>query len=295
MSGTQTLPRTGGALSRAPSPLLVLGAISSVQFGSAAAATLFSRIGPGGAVLLRLMFASIILSAIWRPSVRGHTRAELLLAALFGLMLWAMNTCFYHSIKLIPLGIAVTIEFVGPLTVAVLGSKRRIDLLWVGLAAIGIAALMHGNTRSLNMLGVFLALAAGGLWGFYILVNARMGRVFERGNGLSLAMCIGTLAAVPIGLAEGGRNLFELHTLLLGAAVGLMSSAIPYSFELEALRRISTNVFGVLMSIEPAMAALAGFIILGQALNARELVGMAFVVAASIGASLRARQAPVDV
>jgi inner membrane transporter RhtA len=295
VASTETVPSGRGLLARAPSPVLVVGGIASVQFGSATAATLFSDIGPGGAVLLRLLFASILLAVIWRPSVRGHTRDELMLAALFGLILCGMNTCFYQSINRIPLGIAVTVEFVGPLTVAVAGSKRRIDLVWVALAALGIVALMHGSTRSLDALGVIFALIAGCLWGLYILVNARMGTVFQRGNGLSLAMCIGTIAAVPLGLAEGGRNLFVPHTLLLGALVGLLSSAIPYSFELEALRRIATNVFGVLMSIEPAMAALAGFIVLGQALSGRELVGMALVVAASIGASLRARATVVDV
>jgi inner membrane transporter RhtA len=294
VASTETVPSRRGVLGRVPSTALVIGGIASVQFGSATAATLFATIGPGGAVLLRLVFGSILLSLIWHPRVRGHTREELMLAALFGLILCGMNMSFYHAIKRIPLGIAVTIEFVGPLTVAVAGSKRRIDLVWVGLAVVGIVALMHGDTRSLNPLGVMFALVAGGLWGAYILVNARVGRAFEHGHGLSLAMCIGTVAALPIGLAEGGRSLFSPHMLLLGALVGLLSSAIPYSFELEALRRIATNVFGVLMSIEPAMAALAGFIVLGQALSARELFGMALVVAASIGASLRARRAPVD-
>jgi inner membrane transporter RhtA len=295
VAGTETLPPRGGLLSRAPSGALVVGAITSVQFGSAVAATLFAQIGPGGAVLLRIAWASVLLALIWRPHIRGLRRHELALAALLGLLLCAMNMTFYHSIKLIPLGIAVTIEFVGPLTVAVIGSKKRRDLLWVALAAIGIVALTRGDTHSLNTLGVFLALLAGSMWGCYILVNARMGRVFEGGNGLSLAMLIATAAALPIGLAEGGGNLFEPHILLIGAVVGVMSSAIPYSFELEALRRIATNVFGVLMSLEPAVAALAGLIVLGQALSARQLVGMGLVVAASIGVSRRGRAAPVDV
>ena len=294
VSGTETLSDKG-VLERVPSPALVVGAIASVQFGSAIGATLFPQIGPGGAVLLRLLFGSAMLALIWPPRVRGHTRDELLLAALLGLVLAAMNMSFYHSIQRIPLGIAVTIEFVGPLTVAVIGSKRRIDLLWVGLAAVGIVALMRGNAQSLDTLGVILALVAGCLWGFYILVNARMGQVFAQGNGLTLAMCIATLVALPIGLGEGGNGLFHLHTLALGALVGLMSSAIPYSFELEALRRIATHVFGVLMSIEPAMAALAGLIVLGQALSARQLVGIGLVVVASVGAARRAPRAPVDV
>ncbi len=284
----------GGLLARAPSPVLVLGGIASVQFGSAIATTLFHRIGPGGAVLLRLLSASIVLLAIWRPAVRGVGRRELLLAALFGLVLAAMNLSFYEAIHRIPLGIGVTLEFIGPLTVAVAGSRQRLDFVWIALAAGGIVALTRGNAHGLNELGVALALIAGAMWGLYILVNARIGRAFAGGTGLALAMCVATVVALPFGIVQGGANLLSVHSLALGAAVGMLSSAIPYTCEVEALRRIATNVFGVLMSIEPAMAALAGFIVIGQGLSARELVGMGLVVAASVGASRHARRAPVD-
>ncbi len=293
MTSAELPVQSGGLLSRAPSPALVLGGIASVQFGSALAATLFARIGPGGAVLLRLASATIVLLIIWRPRLRSRGRRELLLAALFGLVLAAMNLTFYHALHLIPLGVAVTIEFVGPLTVAVAGSRQRLDLLWVALAAAGIIALMHGDTHSLNILGVLLALIAGSMWGIYILVNARVGRAFDDGAGLALAMCVATLVALPAGLIEGGTKLLTPHSLALGAAVGMLSSAIPYSFEMEALRRIATNVFGTLMSLEPAMAALAGFLVLGQTLSGRQLLGIGLVVAASVGASRRARQAEV--
>lgn len=283
----------GGVLARAPSGGLVLGAIASVQFGSALATTLFDRLGPGGAVLLRLASATIVLLVLWRPRVRARPRRELLLAGVFGLVLAGMNLTFYHAIHRIPLGVAVTIEFVGPLAVAVGGSRRRIDLLWVGLAAVGILALTRGGPHALDTLGVGLALIAGGLWGAYILLNARVGRVFERGTGLALAMCVASVVALPIGVAEGGAHLIELRSLALGAAVGMLSSAIPYSFELEALRRIAPHVFGVLMSIEPAMAAIAGLIVLGQGLDSRAVAGIALVVAASIGASRQARQPPI--
>jgi inner membrane transporter RhtA len=292
-SVSATVAPDAGLLSRAPSAGLVLGGIASVQFGSAVAATLFDRIGPGGAVLLRLVTASVVLLAIWRPRLRGWTRRELLLAALFGLILAGMNMSFYHAIQRIPLGIGVTIEFVGPLAVAIAGSRRRLDLVWAALAAVGILALMHGDARHLDALGVIFALVAGMLWGAYILVNARLGRVFAGGSGLTLAMCVATIIALPLGVGEGGARLLSPHALALGAAVGILSSAIPYSFEMEALRRISTAVFGVLMSIEPAMAALAGFLVLGQALGARELVGIILVVAASVGASRRTREAPI--
>ncbi len=288
------LPAPGpGLLARAPSPALVIGGIASVQFGSALAATLFARIGPGGAVLLRLVSATIVLALIWRPRLRARSRRELALAALFGLVLATMNLSFYHALDRIPLGIAVTIEFVGPLTVAVAGSRARLHLLWVTLAAAGILALMHGDAHGLNALGVVFALIAACMWGLYILVNARVGRAFDDGAGLALAMCVASLVALPDGLIEGATKLLEPHSLALGAAVGMLSSAIPYSFEMEALRRIATNVFGVLMSIEPAMAALAGFLVLGQNLSRRELLGIGLVVLASIGASRRAREAEV--
>jgi inner membrane transporter RhtA len=295
VSDTAAMTRRSGVLARAPSGVLVIGAIASVQFGSAVAATLFARIGPGGAVWLRLVFGTIILLALWRPRVRGRTRRELLLAGLFGLVLAGMNFSFYSALHRIPLGIAVTFEFVGPLAVALAGSRRLLDLLWVALAAGGIVALSRGGGHHLDGLGVALALLAGGFWGAYILVNARVGRAYEGGTGLTLAMCVAAVVMIPFGIAQGGSHLFEPRSLLLGGVVGMLSSAIPYSFELEALRRIKTSVFGVLMSIEPAMAAGAGLIVLGQGLAARELLGMALVVLASVGAARGTRQAPVAV
>jgi inner membrane transporter RhtA len=285
----------GGLLARAPSPALVLGAIASVQFGSAIAATLFARVGPGGAVLLRLTSAMIVLVALWRPRLRGRTRRELVLAAAFGFVLAGMNLSFYNAIHRIPLGIGVTIEFVGPLAVAVAGSRRPVDLVWVVLAAAGILALARGQAHGIDGLGAALALVAGILWAGYILLNARVGRAFERGTGLALAMCVAALLAAPVGLIQGGSHLLDPRSLVLGSAVGMLSSAIPYSFELEALRRIATSVFGVLMSLEPAMAALAGFLVLGQNLSARALAGIALVVIASVGASRSWRRAPIDV
>ncbi|MGB9183731.1 MAG: EamA family transporter, partial [Solirubrobacteraceae bacterium] len=277
------------------SPVLVLGAIGSVQFGSAVASTLFASIGPGGAVLLRLVSATLVLLIISRPRIRTRTRRELLLAASFGIVLAAMNLSFYEAIRRIPLGIGVTIEFIGPLMVAVAGTRKRVDFLWVALAALGIVALMRGDAHGVDTLGAGLALIAGCMWGAYILINARVGRAFADGAGLTLAMCVAAIAALPAGVIEGGARILTPHSLAVGAAVGMLSSAIPYSLEMEALRRIATNVFGVLMSLEPAVAALAGFLILGQNLSVRELVGIALVVVASVGASLRAREAPIAV
>jgi inner membrane transporter RhtA len=290
-----TPARSAGLLSRAPSPALVLGGIASVQLGAAIATKLFAHVGPAGAVLLRLIAATIVLLAIWRPRLRGRSQHELMLAAGFGVVLGVMNLCFYAAIDRIPLGIAVTIQFVGPLTIAVIGSRRAIDLAWVGLAAAGIVALMNGDPHGLNGVGVAFALLAGALWGTYILVNARVGRTFEGATGLALAMTVACVVALPLGIAQGGTALLKPRSLALGGAVGILSSAIPYTFEMEALRRIATSVFGVLMSLEPAVAALAGFVVLGQSLSGREAVGIGLVVAASIGASRRARETAIDV
>jgi inner membrane transporter RhtA len=273
--------------------VLVVGAIASVQFGAAIAATLFDRVGPAGTVLLRLAFGSLVLLLAWRPRLAGRSARELALAAVFGLVLGAMNLSFYAALQRVPLGIAVSLEFVGPLTVALLGSRRGLDLLWVALAALGIVALTRGDAHALNGLGVALALLAGVFWGAYILLNARLGRVFPGGTGLALAMCVATLVAVPPGLVEGGSHLLDGESLLAGAAVGLLSSAIPYSFEVEALRRIATSVFGVLMSLEPGFAALAGLLVLGQHLSARVLAGIALVILASVGASWHGRRGAV--
>jgi inner membrane transporter RhtA len=283
-----------GLLGRAPSPALVLGGICSVQLGAAVATKLFHSIGPGGAVFLRLLTATVVLLAIWRPRLAGRTRAELGLAALFGLVLAGMNLSFYHAIQRIPLGVAVTIEFVGPLGVAVLGSRRRLDLVWVGLASVGILALLGGDPHRLDPLGIGLAVLAGVFWGIYIHVNARLGQAFSDGSGLALAMAVATVLAIPAGLIEAGSRLVSPHALVLGAAVGVLSSAIPYSFEMEALRRIATNVFGVLMSLEPAVAALIGFVVIGQSLGLREVAGIGLVVAASLGASQTATEPPLD-
>jgi inner membrane transporter RhtA len=278
-----------------PPTLLVLAAIASVQFGSALAKTLFDEVGPGGTVFIRMLFGAVVVALIWRPRLAGHDRREIGLAVVFGLVLAAMNLCFYASLDRIPLGIAVTFEFVGPLGVAVFGSRRALDLLWVALAAAGILLLSDlGGDRGLDRLGVALALTAGALWAAYILLSARVGRVFPGGSGLALAMVVATVPLAPVGIAAAGNDLLVPWILLVGAAVGVLSSAIPYTLELEALRRLPVGVFGVLMSLEPAMGALAGFVVLGEELVAREVVAILLVVAASAGAARGAAVAPRD-
>jgi inner membrane transporter RhtA len=274
-----------------PPTLLVLASIASVQFGAAFAKTLFDEIGAGGAVFVRTLVAALVLALIWRPRLAGHERRDLALALVFGLVLAAMNFCFYSSLERIPLGIAVTFEFVGPLGVAVFGSRRPLDLLWVVLAATGILLLSDlGSGGGLDRLGVALALLAGLFWAAYILLSARMGQAFPGGAGLALAMVVAAVPLAPVGIADGGSELLVPEVLLAGVAVGLLGSAIPYALELEALRTMPVGVFGVLMSLEPAVAALAGFLVLDEGLVTRELVAIALVVAASAGA---ARRAPV--
>jgi inner membrane transporter RhtA len=251
-------------------------------------------VGPAGTVLLRQAFAALVLVLAWRPRIRGRSAADWRLVAAFGVVLATMNLSIYAAIDRIPLGIAVTIEFVGPLGVAVAGSRRALDLLWVALAAGGILLLSDFGTADLDLLGVLLALLAGCLWAAYILLAARVGQAFEGAQGLALAMAVGTVVTAPVGIADGGAELLNPAVLAIGFAVAVMSSAIPYTLEMEALRRLPTGVFGVLMSLEPAMAALAGFIVLDEGLAAYEVVAIALVVTASAGAARHARVPPRD-
>lgn len=274
--------------------MLVLGGVASVQFGAAVAKSLFDEIGPGGTVFLRVLFAAIVLAAAWRPGLAARSRADLLLVVAFGFTLVAMNFTFYEALERIPLGIAVTFEFVGPLGVAIAASRRALDAVWVVLAAAGIVLLSDFGTADLDTLGVGLALLAGGFWAAYILLAARVGQTYEGGQGLALAMSAGALMLAPVGVADAGTDLLGPSVLLAGFAVAIMSSAIPYTLEMEALRRMPAGVFGVLMSLEPAMAALAGYIVLDEGLAARELVAIVLVVAASAGAARNSRVPPRD-
>jgi inner membrane transporter RhtA len=264
---------------------LVVAAVTSLQFGAGFAVTLFDELGPGGAAFLRLAIAAAVLLAIWRPRVRGRSARDLRLAAAFGITLGLMNLCIYEAMDRIPLGIAVTIEFWGPLAVAVAGSRRPLDLLWVALAAAGIVLLADPGGGSLDAAGIVFAVAAGGLWAGYILLAARTGQVFPGASGLAIAMVFGALVTLPAGVAQAGAELLVPELVAAAAVVALASSVIPYSFELEALRRLPARVFGVLMSLEPAVAALAGLIVLGQALGAIEWLAIGLVVAASAGSS----------
>ncbi|HET6874228.1 MAG TPA: EamA family transporter [Acidimicrobiales bacterium] len=296
-------------LDRSPAVGLVGAGAISVQFGAAFATKLFGRVGPAGAVTLRLVVAAIVLLGVMafrrpgrraamaagvgagtNPSAvadRGTGAADRAVAVTFGLVLAAMNLSFYESIARIPLGAAVTIEFTGPLCLALVASRRWLDGLWAAAAGAGVALLASGTGRHFDPVGLLFALIAGAFWVAYILLSKETGRRYESLEGLAWAMGVGALAVLPFGLAAGGTRLANPSVLGLGVAVGIMSSVVPYSLELMALRRVSARAFGVMMSLDPALATAAGFLILGQHLDLAEWIALALVVGANLGNSLR--------
>jgi inner membrane transporter RhtA len=271
---------------------MTMGSIVSVQCGAALSTSIFDSVGPFGATLLRSAFGALLLLVFARASLRAARGRPLRDVVLFGLALAGMTLCFFPALDRLPLGIAVTLEFVGPLGVAVFASHRRRDLLWVALAAAGIVLLSGGvGGDGLDTLGVVLALAAGGFWALYILQSARVGSSHPGVGGLALASAISVAIVAPFGLAQGGAELLTPANLAVGLAVGLLSSAIPPALELEALRRLPNAVFGVLMSLEPAVAAMVGFLALSQNLSATEVIAIGLVVCACAGA-LRSAATP---
>jgi inner membrane transporter RhtA len=263
---------------------LVFGGIVSVQVGAAIAKDLFGLIPPTAMVWLRLVTSALVLVAVARPRVRGRSRSDWAVALGFGVSLMTMNWAIYQSFARIPLGIAVTIEFLGPLSVAVLGSRRRTDLVWVGLAGTGVL-LLGLAPGALTVAGVLFALLAGAAWAAYILLSASTGRRWPGISGLAVASVVGAVVLAPPAVAGAGATLLDPWILLLGLAVGLLSSVVPYSLELKALRTIPPRVFGVLMSLEPAAAALAAMVVLREFLSVAQWLAVACVVAASVGAT----------
>lgn len=282
---THRTSQQSGVLHALPPPVIVLLAVVSVQVGAALAKGLFQAIGSSGTVFLRVGFAALIFLLTSRPRIRGYSRSDYTLLILFGLAIAVMNTAFYAAIARIPLGIAVTLEFVGPLGVSVFASRKRRDFLWAGLAAGGVVLLAPFGNMTIDPLGVFFALLAGGCWAAYILLNVRIGRTFEGSSGLALSMSVAALVLLPLGVWNGGAALLNPKILLLGIGVAILSTFIPFTLELEALRRLPARVFGVLMSIEPAVAALVGFLVLHETTGLRALIALALIVIASGGVS----------
>ncbi|MFY7069119.1 EamA family transporter [Nocardiopsis changdeensis] len=286
--GTPTTPKAPFSLRTAadavPPVWLVLIGIVSVQTGAGVAKNLFEVLPPAAVVWLRLLTAAVLLGLVVRPAWKAYTRGDWLVVIGYGVALATMNFFIYQAFARIPLGIAVTIEYLGPLAIAVLGSRRRVDLLWAGLAGLGVAALGL-ESGSLDPLGILFAALAAVSWAGYILLSAATGRRFDGASGLAIAGVVGALLMAPAGIAQGGAALLDWRVLLFGLAVGVLSSVVPYTLELNALRRMPPRVFGVLMSLQPAAAALVGLVLLGEMLTVWQWLAVGCVILASAGST----------
>ena len=296
--------------------LSVLIAILSIQLGASVAKQIFPIVGAIGATSLRLSLAALILTVIFRPWRQKLSRHDLRLIGLYGSALGVMNILFYQALARIPLGIAVALEFTGPLSVALATSRRALDFLWAGLAVAGIililpfdllgqtdlsgAVLSSGGAdplgaagalavvRSLDPVGVLYALGAGCGWAFYILFGQRIGTVLSGGRAVTLGTIVAALIALPLGLIQSGTALFNGSILPIALFVAIFSSALPYSLEMVALKRLSTQTFSIMMSLEPAIASLFGFLFLREALSLIQVFAIACIVIASAGSALTA-------
>ncbi len=284
------------AVSRLPPVPAVLLGVVSVQVGAAIAKDLFPALGAVGTASVRVSLSALMLLLLFRPPLHRFTPAQWRAVAPYGVVLGSMNGVFYLSLERIPLGLAVTLEFLGPLAVAVAGGRRLVDFLWVALAGVGIALLAPWQPQAsgaLDPVGVGLALLAGGCWAAYIVLGGRLGKHFSDGHGVATGMLFAALTVLPFGLAQGlvGR----LSPSLLGAGVGvaLLSSAVPYTLEMVALRALPSHTFSILMSLEPAVAALAGLLFLREHLSLGQWCAVAMVSAASAGATLARHAKPV--
>jgi inner membrane transporter RhtA len=273
-----------------PIPAIV-ASIISVQGGAALAKFLFPALGALGTVGLRVGISAVILLAAFRPRLRRWTAAQWRAVIPYGVVLGVMNVVFYLALARIPLGLAVTVEFIGPLGVAVFGSRRAVDVAWVVLAAAGIALIAPWAGGKADALGVLLALAAGACWAAYILIGGRVSRMIPGGAAVATGMAIATLIAIPAAVAAGGFTRLTPALFVAGIGVALLSSAIPYTLEMIALKELPARTFGILMSLEPAVAALAGLVFLHEILTPRQWLAVALVIAASTGSTLTSRHA----
>lgn len=278
------------AAAAAPPPGLLLVSIVSIQLGAAVAIHLFEALGPIGTTFLRLAFSAVLLLAATRRQVSANARRHAGLLLMFGCAIAATNMCFYGAIARIPLGVAVAIEFVGPLGVAALTSRRVKDFVWIALAVAGLALLTPGVGDELDPLGVGLALAAGAGWASFVLISPRVARAVG-GGGLALAMAVASLVTLPFGLAAGGLERLDPGLAIGALAVAILSTALPLSLEFEALRRMSARAYGIIVTLEPVAAALVGAVVLAQALPPSGIVAIASVTVAAIGVTLSDRRA----
>lgn len=274
---------------RVPPQALVLISIVSVQVGAAIGRSVFDELGAAGVTLLRVAIAAAVLFAVLRPPLRAWTGSSWRAAIVLGVTMAAMNLTFYLSLRTVPLGVAVTVEFLGPLALALVQTRRVIDLAWVLLAGAGVAVLGLDSASDIPVSGLLLAALAGVFWAGYILASAHLGQTLPGADGLAIALVVASVIVFPFGIEGALRAVDEPVVLLTAAAVAVLSSVIPYGLELEALRHIPTRVFGILMSMEPAAGALAGWVVLRQALTRRELLAMLLVSLASAGVTLGRR------
>lgn len=274
--------------------IAVLVSIFSVQLGGAFAKSIFPAIGAEGTTALRQLFSTLVLCAVFQPWKGRPERRHWGLVALYGLLLGVMNLCFYLAIARVPLGIAVAMEFTGPLAVAILSSRRWIDALWVACALGGLAILLpwQGGAARIDAMGVVWALIAGACWGLYIIVSQKVTDRVHGGKAVAVGMLISTLFTLPVGMIHAGAALWSWRILPTGVAVAILSSAIPYSFEMMALKHLPTKTFSLMMSLEPAAAALLGLVILGEQLRPAQWLAIGLVIIASAGSSLTSRRPP---
>jgi inner membrane transporter RhtA len=273
-----------------PAPVLVLLAIASVQFGSAVARTLFDDLGAAGVTLLRLSLAALILAAFTRPRLRGWSAAAWRAAVLLGLVMAGMNLTFYLALQTVPLGTAVTVEFLGPLLLALVQTRRLLDAGWALLAGGGVALLGFDANGSAPLGGLLLALVAGLCWAGYIVCSARLGRLVPGTGGLAVALAVAAVAVLPFGATGAAQVVDHPHLLIGVTVVALLSSVFSYGLEINALRHLPTRVFGILMSLEPAAAAVAGLLVLQQRLGPREVAALLLVSVASVAVTVGRRE-----
>lgn len=290
---TGPLPSGGGRGVPLTPVLFILGSCFSLQFGAAIATQLFPAIGSWGTTALRLGIAALVLLVVVRPKVHRFSRQQWIAVIVFGVVIGAMNGSFYSAIERIPLGTAVAIEFLGPLTVAAVLSTRRTDLLWVLLALAGVGLFgveSFTGAASLDLLGVLFALVAAVFWGLYVMSSARVGQLVAGQDGLAVAMAVGALTVLPFGAQGALVGLQEPRLLVLAAGTALLASVLPYTLELTALRRLPRHVFGILLSLEPVVALLAGVLLIGQEATPLRVMAALLVVTASAGVTLTARR-----
>jgi inner membrane transporter RhtA len=272
-----------------PVPAVLL-AIISVQCGAAIAKTLFPAVGAAGTASMRIGFSALILLLAYRPNLKAITSAQWKLVIPYGLCLGAMNLIFYLAIERIPVGLGVTLEFIGPLVVAIAGSKRLVDYCWVLLAAVGIILIAPWTNQRLDSLGVIFALLAGALWATYIVLGGKISKIMNGGQAVTIGMLFASILILPFGILENGLANLTPNLLGAGVALALLSSAIPFTLEMKALGQLPPRTFSILMSLEPAAASICAFIFLQENLNFSEILAVFCVVIASAGSTLTAKK-----